>query len=72
MEPSPSWEPDENLPNTLWNRKIPYPANNVPALVPILNQISPVHITPQMLVRPTVNYSKNNKEYMNMAKAGGQ
>jgi hypothetical protein len=54
MELSSSWEATnctatQELPSTLWNPKAYYLVHRSPPLVPILNQISPVHITPSYL-----------------------
>jgi hypothetical protein len=61
MELSPSWEAaihagTQELPNILWNPKIYYRVHKSPSLVPILNQIDPVHTTPSYL-RPILTLS---------------
>jgi hypothetical protein len=54
MELSPSWEvascaATQESPSILWNTKFPYHVHKSPPLVPILRQISPVHITQSYL-----------------------
>jgi hypothetical protein len=49
MELSPSWEADncavpQELPSILWNLKFHYHVHKSPQLIPIPNQISPIHI----------------------------
>jgi hypothetical protein len=62
MELSPSWEGAncaaiQELPNILWNQMVNYRVHKSPPLVPILNQIDPVHTTPSYLSKIHFNIS---------------
>jgi hypothetical protein len=60
MELSPSWETancaaTQELSNTLWNPKVHCRVHKSLPLVPIINQINPVHITPSYLSKINFN-----------------
>ena len=48
MEQSPSWKSNsysvsQEIPNVLWKQNVHYPAHNSPSIVPVLEQINPIH-----------------------------
>jgi hypothetical protein len=56
MEPSPPWEAKslsaiQEFPKIVWNAKTLYLVRNSLSLVPVLNLMNPIHITPSYFTK---------------------